>query len=476
MKLFSKIFLSTMLILTLALSVQEYAVVSYSFQEAMERERTDGINQFRLLRYALQSNMVREKQGKDLGYDSLSGIGAETYKLIPEGCGMELYYKIGEEYYSLYSSDGIEQERTLREFQKGRVYTSVNNNEEMYYLIVEGMVQQADYNLVLVMKKDITDIFRDKHELEKMNRMLYWVILAGAACLSFIISYFLTKPIKKLRASVRKIADGEYGERVKITSKDEIGELGGNFNQMAEKIQDNVEQIQMEAEKKEQFVSDFAHELKTPLTSIIGYADRIYQSDMNREETKKAAEYIFSEGMRLESLAFKMMDLAVINQQKMIKEVVDVKEFENDIYMTFKKLIEEKQIVFCVLLESAWVKVEYDFFKTLLVNLLDNAIKAGSSKIAFTGKVRANNIYEFRITDNGCGIPKEDIDKITEAFYMVDKARSRKMNGAGLGLAIAQKIALMHGTILEYQSKQGVGTSVVFRMKMEEAEDEEDQK
>ena len=176
--------------------------------------------------------------------------------------------------------------------------------------------------------------------------------------------------------------------------------------------------------------------------------------------------------MRLESLAFKMMDLAVLNQQKMIMEIINVKELETDISMTFAKVMEERDIIFRVYLEEAWIKVEYDFFKTLLVNLLDNAIKAGSSKIACTGKVK-DEMYEFRITDNGCGMPKEELNKITEAFYMVDKARSRKMNGAGLGLAIAQKIAVMHGTTLEYQSRQGIGTSVYFQLKREAEEDEE---
>lgn len=474
MKLFSKIFLSTMLILTLALSIQEYAVISYSFQNSVEREREDGINQFRLLRYALQSNMVRKKQSEELGYESLKKIGEETYHLIPEGCGMELYYTADDVYTLLYSSGGGEEERELRTFEKGKVYTSIRQENKMYYLLVEGKVEQAGYSLALVMKKDITSVFQSKRELERNSRLLYCGILAGAACLSFAMSYFMTKPIKKLKAATKKIAEGEYGERVKTNTKDEIGELGNHFNQMAEQIQDNIEQIQLEAQKKEQFVSDFAHELKTPLTSIIGYADRIYQSDMGREETKKAAEYIFSEGMRLESLAFKMMDLAVLNEQKLVKEVVDAKDFEEDIRMTFERITGDREIIFRVFLESAWVKVEYDFFKTLLVNLLDNAVKAGSTKIAFTGKVREGGVYEFRVTDNGCGIPKEDLDKITEAFYMVDKARSRKMNGAGLGLAIAQKIALMHGTTLEYQSKEGVGTSVVFRIPMEEAADETD--
>lgn len=474
MKLFSKIVLSIMLIFTLALSLQEYAVISYSFQESIERERSDGISQFRLLRYALQSSMVRRKQSEELGYEELQSVGEEIGALVPDDCVMELYCNMGGEYYLLYNSEDNKTEEKLRNYGTGKVYTSIDQEKNQYYMKVEGTVTQTGYQLALIMKKNITGVFQSKHELEQTSRILYLAILAGAVCLCFVVSYFITNPIKQLQASTEKIADGEYGERVEIHTKDEVGELGRNFNQMAEKIQENVVQIQLEAQKKEQFVSDFAHELKTPLTSIIGYADRIYQSDMGREETKKAAEYIFSEGMRLEALAFKMMDLAVLNKQKMIKEVINVKELETDIQMTFEKIMEEKGITFRALLEEAWIKVEYDFFKTLLVNLLDNAIKAGSSKIAFTGKIREGGFYEFRITDNGCGIPKEDLERITEAFYMVDKARSRKMNGAGLGLAIAQKIAVMHGTTLQYQSRQGVGTSAYFQIKREDAANEED--
>lgn len=474
MKLFSKIFLSTLFILTLALSVQEYAVVSSSFQSAIERERTDGIDQFRLVRYTLQSNIVRKKQGEDISYQSLQEIGKEISGLIPQDCRLELYYDTGEAQYLIYGDETRKEEKDLSKLQKGKVYTSIDNDNQNYYLLVKGRVEQAEFSMIMMTQKDVSYIFLNKHELEERSRWLFGVILAGATCLVFVVSYFLTKPIKKLKAAAGKIAEGEYGERVKIKSRDEIGDLGTSFNRMAEKIQDNVEQIQQEAQKKEQFVSDFAHELKTPLTSIIGYADRIYQSDMSREETKKAAEYIFSEGMRLESLAFKMMDLAVLDKQKFIKEVMDAKDLEGDIRMTFSRITGKKEITFRVLLESAWIKVEYDFFKTLLVNLLDNAVKAGSTKIAFTGKIREGGWYEFRITDNGCGIPKEDLDRITEAFYMVDKARSRKMNGAGLGLAIARKIAVLHDTELEYQSKPGTGTSVAFRIRIEEAADETD--
>ena len=288
MKLFSKIFLSIMLILTLALSVQEYAVISYSFQGSIEREREDGADQFRLLRYALQSTMVRRKQSEELSLDTLQNVGKEIGNLVPDDCKMELYCDMSDEYYLLYSSTGQDQAGNIKNLENGKIYTGIEKNMDEYFLNIEGKVSQAGFDMVLIMKKNVTDVFQSKHELERASRILYMVILAGAAVLCFVVSYFITRPIRKLQDSTGKIADGDYGERVQIRTRDEIGELGQNFNQMAEKIQENMEKIQLEAEKKEQFVSDFAHELKTPLTSIIGYADRIYQSDMDREETKKA--------------------------------------------------------------------------------------------------------------------------------------------------------------------------------------------
>lgn len=471
MKLFSKIFLSTLVILTLALSILEYATISVSFQNSIRQERADASGQFRLLRYALQSNIVMKKQMQELDQETLQEAGEEISQLVASGYGLDLYNEVGIRLFQ--GTSHSEEVKNVEDMEKGKVRSSIQKERDSYWLIVEGIVSQADVNLVLVMEKNITDVFQRKHQLEKNSQLLFAVILAGAAVLMFFMTLILTRPIKKLKSAVKKISAGEYGQRIKIRSKDEIGDLGQAFNVMAGKIQENVEELQEEAQRKEQFVSDFAHELKTPLTSIIGYADRIYQHETDREETKQAAAYIFSEGMRLESLAFKMMDLAVLNRQNFVKEVVDAREFQDDIRLTFQKVMEEKGILFQIRLESAYLKVEYDFFKTLLVNLLDNAVKAGSTKIAFTGKLREKEIYEFRITDNGCGIPKEELKKITEAFYMVDKARSRKMNGAGLGLAIAQKIAQLHETSLEYQSRQGVGTSVVFRMKVEGDQEDE---
>jgi signal transduction histidine kinase len=103
--------------------------------------------------------------------------------------------------------------------------------------------------------------------------------------------------------------------------------------------------------------------------------------------------------------------------------------------------------------------VEYDLFKTLLLNLLDNAMKAGCGRIEVVGEPNGS-LYSVSVTDNGRGIPAAELKKITKEFYMVDKSRSRKQHGAGLGLSLAEKIAGIHGSSLKFNSSEGVGTIV----------------
>ena len=116
--------------------------------------------------------------------------------------------------------------------------------------------------------------------------------------------------------------------------------------------------------------------------------------------------------------------------------------------------------------EQGEVEIEPDLFKTLMVNLIDNARKASrkGQTVEFFGK-REDGGYAFYVRDHGRGMKKEDLSRITEPFYMIDKSRSRAQNGAGLGLALCQRIAELHGTALEYESEPGVGTTVRVLLK-----------
>ena len=134
-------------------------------------------------------------------------------------------------------------------------------------------------------------------------------------------------------------------------------------------------------------------------------------------------------------------------------------EVVQDIADTLRPFMEKRSIRFTTSAQPAYIRIEFDLFKTLLLNLIDNAAKADSKHIVLNGKLEGNR-YILSVTDDGCGIPKDKLDRITEAFYMVDKSRSRSQHGAGLGLAIASSIAGLHNTRLVYQSEVGVGTVV----------------
>jgi len=275
-----------------------------------------------------------------------------------------------------------------------------------------------------------------------------------------ILSTLITRPIKKLINSSSRIASGYYNEHLNYVDNGELGELAESFNKMAYAIEEKVQELEVDAERKEDFVTNFAHELKTPLTSVIGYADMIYHRDLPKEEVKNAARYILDEGLRLEALSFKLMDLTMLNKQNFILEQLSSKEVFQNILDTIKPIIKEKNINIILDVEDEYIKIEFDLFKMLILNLIDNSIKADSRELVIIGHKISNDKYFIEVKDDGRGIPKEKIDRITEAFYVVDKSRSRAQHGVGLGLSLCEKIAKVHKSNLRISSEENEGTTI----------------
>lgn len=282
----------------------------------------------------------------------------------------------------------------------------------------------------------------------------------------FLLTSYLTRTIKRVGKAARRIAEGRYSERIQVSGRDEIGEMAADFNQMAARIEEKMAELSDTARQKEDFTANFAHELKTPLTSVIGYADMIYQKELPREQVKSAAEYIWKEGMRLEALSQKLMDLFVLNKQDFLLQDIALKqpalqETLEDLQQGMEPLCKKYGVSFHMELEEGTIAVDYDLFKTMLLNLVDNAAKADSKDIWLTGRNLAGTAeYELLLRDNGKGIPPGELGRITEAFYMVDKSRARKQHGAGLGMALVAKIAELHGAELNIESDGLHGTTV----------------
>ena len=312
---------------------------------------------------------------------------------------------------------------------------------------------------------DITSVYAARAQEQNTFRLLLIAIFVVGSITSMIAASLLTKPLEKLSSLAQHISHGDYSARLHIHSGDEIEALANDFNNMADTIEDNISELHFSMEKQEQFMGSFAHELKTPMTSIIGYADLLRSQNMSEDETNEAANYIFSEGKRLESLSLKLLDLLVVKNQETILTPTDPALAVRNVINVMKPELAKEHITLKSSCRKGCCMMDIDLFQSLIINIIDNARKAidDNGLIHVAGTVRDDN-YVIIIKDNGRGMPPEEITRISEAFYRIDKSRSRAQGGAGLGLAICSNIAEIHQAKIKYKSAVGRGTVVTITL------------
>ena len=451
MKFFIKLSLGVMVIITAALSFFMYYSVTGTFQRELEHQTREALEKHQLVKYALQSNILAACQ-----HEALED---------------EILRSISEQIKEAFSAD-FELEKTKEAQDTRYIAYRVEEEGEGHIIKASSKFTQSGYSFALETRSDISFLFSEAELMQKNCRKVYFTAVFISALLTFALAWALTDPIKKLSRASRDYASGSYSVRLEPRSNDEIGELTESFNAMADSIQEKISALELSVKQKEDFTANFAHELKTPMTSIIGYADVLYQKTLPPEQIQTAAGYILNEGLQVEALSFKLMELITLEKKDFLLEEADMKSFFDDIFSTERPHAVKRGVSLSVDADRAYVKVEYDLFKTMILNLIDNALKSGADTVRVEGKAEGDG-YIVRVSDNGRGIPQGELDRITEAFYMVDKSRSRKEHGAGLGLALCRKIADIHRTKLCFSSTEGVGTEVRLVMPKSRGEDEE---
>lgn len=463
MRLYAKIFLCGTVIFSAAFLLAGYLLLTDTYRNELNREKEIAIRQYQYDKFTVQSELLsqwREGYVEESLFERLmANLGEGTAFYLEKT--RPLISDLPKEMDTSMLSD-IEESCIQYQFQKVGGKT---------YLLTGGKVIQDEVEVYMLRAADITTITGKHEQLVGQFRRMYIAVLGISIGVMLILSVFITRPVKKMNLAAKRIARGDYGKRLKSRGSDEIAELTESFNVMTDSIEEKVDELSRELRQREEFMANFAHELKTPMTSVIGYADMLYQKELPREEVKDAAWYILNEGMRLESLSLKLMDLFVMGRQDFLLEEMEAGEVLQNVLQGMEPILKERGTRLYLEAEPAYIRVEIDLFKTLLWNLVDNATKAGGSEIWVRGL--AGEKYRIQVKDNGCGIPKEEIGKITEAFYMVDKSRARKQHGAGLGLALAAEIARIHGSELTIESEMGQGTSISLDLyRAKEGEDE----
>ncbi|MBE6954463.1 MAG: HAMP domain-containing histidine kinase [Ruminococcaceae bacterium] len=465
MKLALKMILSTVLVVCISLTVTAYLLVQSSFSTLLNNRiesATEESRQFCMMLGALSlGQMGLGTEPIDAVQAALSSSSAlkEQRYFIEEPTSERTFRN------ELISSDALSTD--LLEAGSDTICYQIGKNGTGYEITTLSSFSLNNTVFYVTLQRNLSDVYALRSQSLRQCRIIVIIAIAAGSLISALFAALLTRPLHRLSRSTKQIAGGLYSKRANVSSKDEIGEFARDFNSMADSLESKIEELADAAQRQKDFTASFAHELKTPLTSVIGYADTLRSRALSPEHQMNAANYIFTEGKRLEAMSRSLLDLFALEKAAPVMHNVPAEQIADAVAESTASIMQEKNITLQLQAQPATLKIEPELIKTLLYNLLDNARKASepNSSIDLIGSLEENG-YRFTVRDHGRGIPADALARITEPFYMVDKSRSRSEGGAGLGLALCQRIAQAHHTALQYESEEGVGTTVSFLLEV----------
>ena len=337
-----------------------------------------------------------------------------------------------------------------------------DNNDEGYFIFITGMLS-APFDFFLVdYSLDITESIMETRNIQRtlMVSVVAFSVIAAVGLYLILSSIF--KPLSVVANASKEIANGRFSERIPVKAKNELAQVAIDFNKMAERMERQIIMLEEESENKQQFVDNFAHEMRTPLTSIYGYAEYLQKAVLEDGEIVELSGRIMNRAGYLQEIANSLLQLAMLRNYTPEKKEIQVQHLFDDISHTVMASMDEGKVNFNCKTDVDVLYGQEDLIKSLMLNLCLNALKACSPN---NGAVCMSAKYEgvgvtLSVTDNGCGIPADSLAKVTEPFYRIDKSRNRKAGGAGIGLALCKKIADAHGAEMTIESTIGVGTTV----------------
>ena len=517
MKFRYKVLFTNLILLSLGLGLVGYLMIHKNFELAKQTQLKNAIVQnnlvqssveyelLQLLNSASDNSVSQDADSSEASNNNTDNSGAKKSSVTASSITAQLpqiggrvsssvrsrdsffyIYFDGEKVYTDDKSDAGISDTLFKNLTTGNKNYVIKEESQKHYIYVTSQSMIDEKNLWIVSKCDASEAYTLLGEQIKYFRLIIIVILIAESAAMYFISRYMTKPLEKLNHVSEEIAQGDYATRVNVKSHDEIGLLAQKFNIMAQAVSEHVDELNDMVHRREQFVADFTHEIKTPMTSIIGYADTMRSLELPREEQMMALGYIFSEGKRLESMSQKLFELIYLRRHDIEKERVHMADLCAEVVKVVEPAYENRHLTIETEIEDAVLTVNRELLVTALVNLMDNARKASEEgqQVEVTGKFvdnRACNIpkdktdigeaesaddgncaraYEICIIDHGIGMTKEQAERICDEFYMADKSRARKEGGAGIGMSLVAVILEHHNAVLSVESEPGCGTTM----------------
>ena len=321
--------------------------------------------------------------------------------------------------------------------------------------------QQNSPECLVYLVQDITSVYDQIHSLIRQFAVIGAIFIGlGVSLIALLVRRSLL-PLQKLQIAASHIAAGNYAERAAVSSADEVGALAKDFNTMAASVEQRIGELTETAERQRLFISGVTHEFKTPLTALLLNVDSLQNTCMREDEQAETLDRISQQSRWLEQLVQKLLKLITLNQLPALKPV-SVPPLLDRVRDNTEASLSARGITLETCCTVDRLNLDADLMQSVLVNLVDNAAKASS---AGQTVMLSASPEGFTVQDRGCGIPQDEINRITEPFYMVDRSRSKKTGGMGLGLALVKEIVAAHGGTLEIKSDVGAGTTARVLLK-----------
>lgn len=313
----------------------------------------------------------------------------------------------------------------------------------------------------------LTITFQSVHDSIKIFNSFTIIVGFFFMILSFIAMYFIsysfTNPILQINKIAQEIADLNFSNKVSLTSEDEFEDLGNSINRMSSQLETNILELQKSNDKlakeilhktdvdkmRRDFIASASHELKTPLSLIMGYAEALKLPDLEAEDKEDYLSIILDETNKMNNLVMELLKLSQLetgNQEFAYKEF-NIKDLLVDTKKLFNLVFKDEHISCEINTEDINISSDYTQLQTVLTNFINNAIHHinGKKKIILSATKAANNSTRISVFNTGDNIPESEINHVWDSFYKLDKARTRAYGGQGLGLSICRTILDLMG-------------------------------
>ena len=404
------------------------------------RIRTDALSPFLdLLADAIDAGvLVTDTEGRVLLHSNEHAGNVETGDTLNSSFMAELSAQKGQEYFSVGTLGGVYEDK---QYTMG--VPIVKDNRILGYVIAsapaEGLTNYLSNNLQMFVLSAI-----------------------GVLTLAFIalygITYHMVRPLRQMAAATRRFAVGDFSYRIQVKGRDEVAELATALNKMAVSLS-SVEDMRRD------FVSNVSHELKTPLTSISGFAEIIQDGFVKQEDIKKFAGKIFDEAQRLIVLVGDVIKISQLDEGCLPyeEEEVDLFQAAGEILQRLHDPAQERGVSLHLEGDHIIHQTVKPILEEILYNLCENGIKYNREGGSVTVTVRrGEDGAEISVKDTGIGIPKPQQERIFERFYRVDKSHSKEVGGTGLGLSIVKHGAAYLGAGVSVHSEPGQGSEFIL--------------